>query len=41
MDDEPAQVLVALLGDAPEISAVGGAELAGSETEPVTIGSWW
>lgn len=32
--DEGAQVLIALLGDAPEVAAVPGAELPGCDAEP-------
>ncbi len=34
MDDERAQVLIALFGDSPEESAVSGAEFSGGDTEP-------
>ena len=34
MDDECAQVLIALFGDAPEVAAVTGAELSGGDAEP-------
>jgi len=34
VDDEGAQVLIALFGDAPEVAALPGAELPGGDAEP-------